>query len=112
MNIGRVDYLSSVPPDGYKCTSCGANGRKLWREYQTCADYTELVCCDCAGKSQKTDVSRIDANGTIPTEGDPSWRTDTIGWRVPAVPTEEGDTFWGYTSVPQLGVNWWRRLPT
>jgi len=37
--------------------------------------------------------------------------TDQIGWRIPAVPTEDGDTFWGYTSVPQDGCNWWARLP-
>lgn len=28
-----------------------------------------------------------------------------------AVPTEEGDTFWGYTSVPDDGVKWWDNLP-
>lgn len=38
-------------------------------------------------------------------------RTDQIGWRVPAVPTEDGDTFWGYTSVPQAGCDWWASLP-
>lgn len=26
--------------------------------------------------------------------------------------TEEGDTFWGYTSVPSDGVIWWKALPT
>ncbi len=36
---------------------------------------------------------------------------DQIGWLVPAVPTKEGDTYWGYTSVPQAGVKWWERLP-
>lgn len=39
-------------------------------------------------------------------------RCDQIGWLVPAVPTEEGDTYWGYTSVPQPGCDWWRDLPT
>jgi hypothetical protein len=38
-------------------------------------------------------------------------KTDQIGWRVPAVPTEEGDTYWGYTSVPDPGVEWWQNLP-
>lgn len=109
MKFGRVNYASATPPKAYRCTTCGAHGCKLWREYQTFADHTELVCCDCAGESQKKDVSAIDADGTIPFEG---MRTDAIGWRVPAVPTEEGDTFWGYTSVPTAGVEWWRRLPT
>ena len=38
-------------------------------------------------------------------------RTDQIGCRVPAVPTEEGDTFWGYISVPREGCDWWSSLP-
>ncbi len=38
-------------------------------------------------------------------------KTDQIGWRVPAVPTEENDTYWGYTSVPTPGVDWWQNLP-
>lgn len=38
-------------------------------------------------------------------------RTDQIGWRVPAVPTEDG-TYWGYSSVPTPGVNWWKKLPS
>jgi hypothetical protein len=37
-------------------------------------------------------------------------RHDQIGWLIPAVPTEEGDSFWGYTSVPQPGCEWWYRL--
>lgn len=39
-------------------------------------------------------------------------KTNQIGWRVPAIPTEENDTYWGYTSVPQAGCDWWYRLPT
>lgn len=39
-------------------------------------------------------------------------RTDQIGWMVPAVPTEDGTSFWGYTSVPQAGCVWWANLPT
>jgi hypothetical protein len=37
--------------------------------------------------------------------------SDQIGWLVPAVPTEEGDTYWGYTSVPSAGCVWWFLLP-
>lgn len=138
MNLGPVDY-SAGAPEAYRCTTCGAHGCKLWREYQTFADYSELVCCDCAGESQNEDVGTIDADGrrenlyrytrrqrrqvarrgtrgrrgagSVP-KSVAHGRTDTIGWRVPAVPTEEGDTFWGYTSVPDAGVQWWRRLPT
>ena len=109
MDLGPIDYTSTTPAPSYRCTACGAHGCKLWREYQTCADMTELVCCDCAGASQKKDVSTIDAAGKIETD---FGRCDQIGWRVPAVPTEDGSTFWGYTSVPDAGCAWWRRLPT
>lgn len=139
MNLGPVDYSSTTPPDGYRCTTCGRSGCKLWREYNTFLDHQTFECCDCAGKSQKKDVSGIDDRGRIEslyeltprqrrararrdTRGrrgarpvpaaEAHGRTDTIGWRVPAVPTEDGSTFWGYTSVPQPGVEWWHRLPT
>lgn len=111
MKLGQVSYEPGAKiPKGYRCTTCGVHGVKLWREYQTCADQTELVCCVCAGKSQNEDVSNINPEGEILTKhGD---RTDSIGWRVPAIPTEEGDTFWGYTTVPRAGVLWWKSLPT
>ena len=38
-------------------------------------------------------------------------RTYQIGSLIPAVPTFEGDAFWGYTAVPEEGVRWWRTLP-
>jgi hypothetical protein len=118
--IEAFQYTTPAPaPRNYVCSGCGASGCKLWREYQTCADVTELVCCDCAGKSQNHDVSRITDEGKTPfsighyADGTEAiqW-SDAIGWRVPAVPTEDGDTFWGYTSVPAEGVRWWKALPT
>ena len=110
MDLGPIDYMSATPPAGYRCATCGAHGCKLWREYQTCADYTEVTCCDCAGAAEDKDVSGIDADGMRPTKH--GGRTDQIGWRVPAVPTQDGSTFWGYTSVPEDGCAWWKRLPT
>lgn len=118
MKLGPVNYDDGAPPK-YRCTTCGVHGCKLWREYQVLADHTELVCCDCAGKSQGYDVSRIDERGRTPfsigkypdgTEA-VQWHS-SIGWRVPAIPTEEGDTFWGFTSSPGPAVAWWERLPT
>jgi hypothetical protein len=72
--------------------------------------HQSLYCCDCAGKRQERDVSTIDERGRVADRL--VGRTDSIGWLVPAVPTAEGDTFWGYTSVPGPGVEWWQRLPT
>lgn len=101
-------YTNSAVPDDYKCGTCGAHGCKLWREYQ--AFMPSIECCDCAGKSQNKDVSRIDAEGFRPCEG--GGLTDSIGWRVPAVPTLDNTGWWGYTSVPDEGVAWWKALPT
>jgi hypothetical protein len=77
---------------------------KLWREYNTFLNHQSFYCRACAIKNQKKtpkDLERLEAS-----------RCDQIGWLVPAVPTREGDTFWGYSSVPQGLCNWWHSLPT
>jgi hypothetical protein len=107
--ISGVNYASSVTPADYKCDGCGATGCKLWREYQTFADYTKLLCADCAAKDEHEDISDIDADGR---HNGNFYRTDQIGWYIPAVPVEGENTYWGYTSIPQAGCDWWGRLPT
>lgn len=87
----------------YICTSCGAEGVRLWREYQTFADHTQLLCIRCACADQEKDAVK---RARKMSEG----QGDQIGWLVPAVPCEP-DTFWGYTSVPASGVVWWYALP-
>ena len=67
---------------------------KLWRGYQTCR--IELLCIECVAKTAGKPVD---------------WdESDSCGWHVPAVPTERGDTYWGYTSVPLRGCRWWHLL--
>ena len=95
--INRIDRVT------YVCTGCGAANCRLWREYQTCADATKLLCCDCSEQNQKRRC-KLDSD-------EPGMKHDQIGWLVPAVPTPEWDTFWGYTSVPAAGVKWWYDLP-
>jgi len=109
MEHGPIDYKNKIPPLTYSCVKCGAHGCKLWREYNACSDYTKLVCCDCAGESQKKDVSNIDTDGKIECDG---YKTDSIGWRVPAIPTEDGLTYWRYSSVPDMAIIWWKNLST
>lgn len=104
-----VDYGTAVTPPGYRCGTCDAAGVKLWREYNTFLDHQSLRCATCAAADQGKDVSGIGPDGTYPSE---YGRTDQIGWYVPAVPTEANDTYWGYTSVPEAGVRWWKNLPT
>ena len=106
-----MKYEDRTIPEDYCCTVCEAQGVKLWRQYQTCADSIELECCDCAAADQDKNIADIDADGRYTSAVDGE-RSDQIGWLVPAVPTESESTYWGYTSVPQLGILWWRGLPT
>jgi hypothetical protein len=100
----------------YKCGICGVTGCKLWREYGMTRPY--LACAPCAAKAGKRDISTIDENGMRETPeyswavpGDPSYRSDQIGWYVPAIQTEEGD-YWGATSTPMDAYEKWQKLPT
>lgn len=90
-----VNYASGKTPKNYKCLSCKASGVRLWREYQTFN--VTLKCVDCSEKEQK---KKFEAD-----------KSDQIGWRIAAVPDEEGVGYWGYTSVPEAGVKWWGALP-
>jgi hypothetical protein len=112
----QVDYTKGAPPD-YRCSKCATHGVKLWRQYQTVASAIELLCAKCAVQNQETDADCVPLSAAdIDDEG--RWHggiggaSDSIGWLVPAVPDEEGESYWGYTSVPDAGVRWWRRLPT
>ena len=102
----NVNYASGKTPEEYKCHGCGKTGVKLWREYQRIKP--KLLCAECAAEDQKEDISKINLDGSREIK---IGMTDTIGWYVPAVPDEEGLGFWGYTSVPDAGVNWWKHLP-
>jgi hypothetical protein len=103
------DYSKIEAPPKYVCTVCGAKNVKLWREYMTCAEYVKLHCARCAALVGNEDISNI--NNTGMRTGKYS-QTDQIGNYIPAVPTETENSFWGYTSVPDAGVLWWRNLPT
>lgn len=97
-----------MSPLPYRCSVCDASGVKLWRLYQTFYEHQKLFCAACALVDQRVD-GEVDAEGYRESE---HGKIDQIGWLVPAVPTEDGSTFWGYTSVPEDGVAWWRQLPT
>lgn len=104
-------YASNNVPSTYMCGGCGAENVKLWRDYNTFLDNQTLRCAMCSCKEEGKDSSQVTPEGMIPSEfgGNP---TDQIGSRIPAVPTEANDTFWGYTSVPEDGVRWWKSLAT
>lgn len=104
--ISSVNYIKGIVPEDYKCDDCGAHGVKLWREYETLADHTVLQCADCA------EISQRKLHGSDWESPFKRGEGDQIGWRVPAIPVEGEDTYWGYTSVPQAGCEWWKNLPT
>lgn len=106
--MGEFKYTNGQTPQGYSCSECGAVGCKLWRQYQTLADHINLLCVDCAMEDQGVDYE-VDEEGYH--HEDICRRCLPIEWLVPAVPTEDNETFWGYTSVPSDGVDWWKRLP-
>lgn len=91
-------YKTNTTPVGYRCSCCGAMGVRLYRQYQTFADHIKLLCRSCALKDQNKKEPDMESE-------------HTIGWLVGAVPTEDNLTYWGYTSVPQDGVEWWNNLP-
>lgn len=82
-----------IPPD-YKCRNCGLAGVKLWRGYNE--SHVELKCWKCAEESQDRKIDLVE--------------TDTCAWLVPAIPDLQG-AYWGYTSVPYEGCQWWKALP-
>ena len=106
-------YETLVIPDSYKCSRCNLHGVKLWRQYNTFVDHLELLCWRCADPASKPDnegyVTDIDLNIRTDQLNDKVGHTGSL---VPAVVTEEGVGFWGYTSVPIKGCAWWRALPT
>lgn len=91
----EMRYTDPEVPKTYKCSKCGIRGVKLWRPYNSFN--IELLCAACAEIDQK---KKVDLE-----------KSDQIGWFIPAVPSEDGVGYWGYTSVPQAGVDWWKKLP-
>ena len=114
----NVDYSSTTVPAKYKCITCKATNCKLWRNY---GSFTiDLECLDCAIKSQsKPDIApgfaKIAATVTFSEDGtytdEYGSASSEIGWRVPAIPDEEGCGYWGHSSAPPAGRNWWKKLP-
>lgn len=103
VQVEAFKYEDGKIPAGYHCEVCGAKDCRLWRKYQTFLDHQKLFCANCAENDQDKKLELDQAAGHI--------THDQIGWLVPAVPTEDGETYWGYTSVPSSGCEWWDALP-
>jgi hypothetical protein len=105
--LGPVDFSGDgETPSGYRCLVCNAHGVRLWREYNCIASAITLRCFDCAIlKAGGTAKPYSFEKGQHYTPDD-----SEISGLVAAIPTAEGDTFWGYSSVPDEGCVWWRSL--
>jgi len=112
----KTKQIPNVAPDGriiYKCSTCGAEGVKLWRGYNTMVSHQQFFCVRCVCKEDQcvtrlTDHTLVNADGRH--KGEFGW-TDQINGFVPCVTSADGEEIWGYTSVPQDRVEWWRALP-
>lgn len=100
-----LNYDDDTTPENYTCRDCGAVGVRLFREYQTFI--ISLLCRACAKIEQGADD--VWERETLEMVGRPP--VFEVKWRVAAVPDEEGIGYWGYTSIPQRGIDWWLRLP-
>ena len=89
-------------PMPYFCADCSVGAVKLWRPYQTFLHHVRLLCRICSEREQADSIKSL---GRRYRDGG-----DQIGWRVPAVPTNDG-TFWGYASTPLGSWSWWADLP-
>jgi hypothetical protein len=98
----------------YFCMDCGRKNCKLWR-IGACS-CIELRCARCGWEYTKEVIPSL-SSGELPVldvKGmhRSKWEyTDKLGHLVPAVPTPDGEEWWGYTSVPEEGVRWWQSLP-
>jgi hypothetical protein len=103
-----MKYSSTDVPDKYICGKCGLISVKLWRDVVVSVTQVDLRCAMCL------DAGPIDAEGYFIESKygkTDQCTTEELGSMLPAVPTEDESTYWGYTSVPQEGVLWWRNLP-
>lgn len=105
-------YESQALPPTYCCSRCRVPGLKLWRQYNTFLSHLQLVCAGCIDPAVKVGRDGMHTDRYGQRSDQMTDRIGTTGSLVPAVPTEQADTFWGYSSVPIAGVAWWRALPT
>jgi hypothetical protein len=107
----------------YECHVCGKGHVKLWRDVSFVATSCTLLCAEhvlALDYGSYFPDEESEGPKTIDSDGySESWhgKSDQINGMLPAVPeshpdpNNEVETFWGYTSVPQRGVAWWRALP-
>lgn len=117
---GPADYNSIDVPEGYVCDYCGANGVKLWRQYQTFFPKLYCVVCACKrgipesrGDPPQLQPEDIGLDGGHPYRYAAGGRTYQLNNLVPAIPDEDSGAYWGHGAEnrPVTAWSWWQRLP-
>lgn len=80
--FGPIKYSIRSAPNTYCCSKCGAKGVKLYRQYMVPIIETQLACTHCATQDL-----------------------------IPAIPTEDGVTFWPHAKASLDAELWWATLP-
>jgi hypothetical protein len=97
--MGPIDYASPTPPPQYHCSKCGVHGVKLWRETFAISRFfagpVRARSNPCPGTLI---LSRRSASGACARDAKRIYTTD------------DGSSYWGYSSAPIRGVTWWCRL--
>lgn len=105
MTIAPFTYLNEQghflegTPAGYTCGPCGKTGVRLYRLPHGASCHKtgfELWCFRCAFFRKPMTYGGWD---------------ESLNNTMAAVPTEDGSTFWGISSVPRNAWDWWRLLP-
>lgn len=105
-------YASQAIPSDYQCSRCKVLPLKLWRQYNTFLSHLQLLCATCIDPAVTVERNGMHKDRFGQLSDQMTDRIGTTGSLVPAVPTEQADTYWGYLAVPIAGVAWWRALPT
>jgi len=111
--IDPFSYDDAMTPDGYRCSECGADGVKLWREF-IIAKTNPLLCAVCVSK-WAIETGRHDEPVIFDDEGFQYLgiiRTRFIGDFVPAIPTEDGRRFSGPYIIKDEAMSWWMGFKT
>jgi len=100
--LAKYNEFAQKPQSTYTCGKCAKKGAKLWRPYNS---RPTLLCARCT-------LSETGTHGVVEADGTLGGSCEIDGW-VPAVPSLDSEvtSYWGYTSIPEVGVSWWKALP-
>ena len=89
----------------YSCATCKCTEAKLWRPMSVFAEDIKLICWECL----ENKGHHVCLDDEHPSDQVYNSDIEHTCWG-PAVPDLDGQ-YWGYTSVPEWWVQWWKHLP-